>query len=77
MQTERITIQVGREAAQAFRAASPEKRRKLELLLGMQLLEFAQGEPSLDQVMRQISQNAQARGLTPEILDQLLNGEES
>jgi hypothetical protein len=35
MQTEQITIQVGTEAARAFRAASPEKRRKLELLLGM------------------------------------------
>jgi hypothetical protein len=75
MQTEPITIQVDREAARVFRSASPEMRRKLELLLSLQLVEFAQGKPNLKQVMREISQNAQARGLTPEILDELLNDE--
>ena len=75
MQTEWITLQLEAEAAQAYRSAPPEKRRKLELLLGMQLLEFAQGKPTLEQVMREISQNARERGLTPEILDDLLNDE--
>jgi hypothetical protein len=75
MQTESITLQVEAEAARAYRSASPEKRRKLELLLGMQLLDFAQGKPALEQVMREISQNAGERGLTPEILDDLLNDE--
>ncbi|OGO35930.1 MAG: hypothetical protein A2W35_11975 [Chloroflexi bacterium RBG_16_57_11] len=77
MQTEPITIRVEAEAAKAFRSASPEKRRKLELLLGMQLLESARGGPALDQIMDEISRNAQARGLTPEILDELLNEKES
>lgn len=77
MQTEQITIQVEAEAARAFRAASPAMRRKLELLLSLQLAEFAQGKPALDQIMDEISRNAQARGLTSEILDQLLNEQEN
>ena len=73
MQTEPITIRVEVEAARAFRSASPEKRRKLELLLGLQLMESARGGPALDQIMSEISRNAQACGLTLEILDELLN----
>ncbi|MEW5869626.1 MAG: hypothetical protein AB1894_10150 [Chloroflexota bacterium] len=71
MQSEPITILVDPEAARAFRSASPEYRRKLELLLGRQLLDFAHSQPSLEQVMHEISQNAKERGLTPDILEQL------
>ena len=37
MQTEEITIRVDREAAQAYRAASEQERRKLDLLLSLRL----------------------------------------
>ena len=70
MQT--INIQVTPEAAKAFRNASATERKKLELLLTLRLLEVTRARKPLEQVMREISRSAQARGLTPEILDDLL-----
>ncbi len=70
MQT--INIQVTPEAAKAFRNASAAERKKLELLLTLRLLEVTRARKPLEQVMREISRSAQARGLTPEILDDLL-----
>ncbi|MCI0552947.1 MAG: hypothetical protein L0287_18500 [Anaerolineae bacterium] len=70
MQT--INIQVTPEAAKAFRDASPSERKKLELLLNLRLLEVARARKPLEEVMREISRSARARGLTPENLDDLL-----
>lgn len=70
MQT--IQIQVTPEAARAFRDASESERRKLELLLNLRLLEVARARKPLEEIMREISRSAQQRGLTPEILDDLL-----
>jgi hypothetical protein len=70
MQT--IQIQVTPEAARAFRNASEPERKKLELLLNLRLLEVSRARKPLEDVMREISRSAQARGLTPEILDDLL-----
>ncbi len=72
LQTEAITIQVAPEAAQVFIAAPTAKRKKLELLLSIQLLDAVQPRGSLEDTMREISQKAQARGLTPEILQEIL-----
>jgi len=73
MDTEPITIRVEAEAARAFRSASPQERQKLELLLSLRLLEATRSTKSLSKVMREISQKAQKRGLTPEILKSLLD----
>lgn len=73
METEAITIRVTPDAARVFNAVSAEQQRKLEALLSLRLLELTQHSESLEDVMREISPNAQARGLTPEILDALLN----
>lgn len=70
MQT--INIQVTPEAAKAFRTASPATRKKLELLLNLRLLEISRSRKPLEEVMREISRSAQAKGLTPELLDDLL-----
>jgi len=70
MQT--INIQVTPEAAKAFRNASPSERKKLELLLSLRLLEVTRTRKPLEEVMREISRSAQAQGLTPETLDNLL-----
>ena len=70
MQT--ISIQVSSEAAQAFLGASEEERKKLELLVSLRLLEVVRARKPLEYVMREISRSAQARGLTPEILDDIL-----
>ncbi|WP_345298773.1 hypothetical protein [Candidatus Villigracilis affinis] len=70
MQT--ISIQVSSEAAQAYHRASVEERKKMELLLSLRLLEVSLIHKPLKQVMSEISRSAQERGLTPEILDDLL-----
>ena len=67
-----ISIQVSPEAAKAFRKASPSERRKLELLLNLRLLEVSRDRRPLEEVMRAISRSAQARGLTPDVLENLL-----
>ncbi len=70
MQT--ISVQVTPEAAKAYRKASAAERKKMELLMSMRLLEASTSHKSLETVMREISRSAQERGLTPEILDDLL-----
>ena len=74
MATETITIRVDTEAAEAYRAASPEEQKKIQLLLGLWLKEVASAETiSLKQLMSDISEKAKARGLTPEDLESILN----
>ncbi len=70
--TETITIQVTPEVAKAFRSASETKRKKMELLLNLRLSEITSARKPLEQVMREISRSAQERGLTEEILKDLL-----
>jgi hypothetical protein len=72
LNTEKITIEVTSEAAKAFRSASESERKKMELLLNLRLLEVTRARKPLEQVMREISQTAKERGLTEEILDDLL-----
>lgn len=76
MPTATISIEVDPETARAFTEASPEDRRKLQLLLRLRLRELTTGRSRpLKQIMDDIGQEAEARGLTPEILESLLNGE--
>jgi hypothetical protein len=70
MQT--ISVRVSPEAAKAYRNASEPERKKMELLLSLRLLEVSRARQPLEEVMRGISRSAQERGLTPEILDELL-----
>jgi len=76
MSTEAITLEIDSEAAQAFKSVSPEEREKLQVLLGIWLKEYAKADAtSLKETMNEISQKAQDRGLTPEILDSILGKE--
>ena len=75
MRSQEITIHVEPGAADAYRSASEEERRKLDLILSLRLSEATQTTRSLRDVMREMSSNARKRGLTPEILESLL-GEE-
>ena len=70
MQT--ISIQVSSAAAQAYRKASAEDRKKMELLLSLRLLEVSRSHKPLKQVIGEISASARERGLTPETLEELL-----
>ncbi|CAN5192998.1 hypothetical protein BH20GEM2_BH20GEM2_06700 [soil metagenome] len=74
MQTREITIRVTPEAARLYESASEQERRKLDLLLSLQLTQTAQPSRPLEQLMREVSEEAQARGLTPEILNEILDG---
>lgn len=73
MQTEEITIHVDPGAAQAYRTAPDEVRRKLDLLLNIRLQDALRTGGSLQDLMREISRKAQERGLTPEILESILD----
>ncbi len=69
-----ITLTVPAEVAEIYNASSEQERQKIQMLLGLWLKETRPTE-SLAKVMDRISENAQARGLTPEILENLLNDE--
>ena len=70
--TDTITITVDPDLADAYRAASDQDRRKLDLLLNLHLRDVMQTGESLRDAMAEITRNARARGLTPEILEELL-----
>jgi hypothetical protein len=70
-----ITIRVEPTAAAIYLAASEQDRRKLDVLLSLRLTQTARQSRSLREVIRDASQEAQANGLTPEILQEILDGE--
>lgn len=75
MAVETITIRLEPEAAKVYRSAPPETRKKLQALLSLWLQELATADTGvLKQIMSNLSRKAQARGLTPEVLDSLLKG---
>ncbi len=69
-----ITIHVDERVAQAYTASTQAQRRKLDLLLSLQLSQIMADERSLEEVMSDMSHKAQARGLTPAILEEILQG---
>lgn len=71
-----VSIGVDLETARRFEAAPDDERKKLELLLGLRLRELTAGPARpLPEVMDAIGYAAEARGLTPEVLESLLDGE--
>ena len=70
-ETEAITIHAAPSAAQIFRDTPTEQQRRIKALLGLRLSGLTQQTVPLQALMREISRNAQARGLTPELLDSL------
>jgi hypothetical protein len=75
MTTDQITINVAPDVAQAYREATDEDRRKLDVLLSLRLSDALRSSRSLQDLMREISRNARSRGMTPEILESILNGD--
>ena len=68
-----ITIPVDTQTARIYTEASSEEKRNLRVLLSLWLREFAASPRSLKVIMDEMSEKAQARGPTPEILESLLN----
>ena len=76
MATEKVTLELNSEAVRAIETATGEDRDKLALLLGAWVLEYARADAaSLKKTMDGISGRAEERGLTPEILQNILEGE--
>ena len=76
MSTAMISFEVDADSARAFASAPAEERRKLQLLLGLRLRELtARPLRPLNEIMDEIGREAEARGLTPELLESLLRDE--
>lgn len=77
---EEITIKVSSEIAEAYRNASEEEREQLQLkIAAIMQSQFTMSRQKaivrLRNTMDKISLEAQERGLTPEILESILNDE--
>jgi hypothetical protein len=72
-----ITIPLDEATAAAYTTASVEDQRKLQLLFRVLLREYtAPAHLSLRELMDDIGAKAKARGLTPALLERLLNDDE-
>ncbi len=69
---ETISVQVDADVARAFEAAQPEQRQKMQALLNL-WLKRAVNLTQLQATMDQVSDGAEANGLTPEILQSILD----
>ena len=71
---ETINIKVDEEVAKAYRKCDDNKQKQISTIIKLFLnQEFSQ--KSLSEVMEEIADKAEKRGLTPEILEDILNDE--
>jgi hypothetical protein len=74
MATSTIGVPVDSETAAAFARSSLDDQRKMQLLLALRLQELtAKPVKPLKDLMDEIGQRASERGLTPTVLESLLN----
>ncbi len=69
-----ITIPLDNETAKIYENAPQTDKKKMQILMSLWLREFEKPSISLDGLMDDISRKAEARGLTPDILESILNG---
>jgi Holliday junction resolvase-like predicted endonuclease len=69
---ETISIQVDADIARAFQSAQPDEQQKIQALVAL-WLKRAMDLTSLQIVMDQMSDEAEANGLTPTILQSIFN----
>lgn len=69
---ETISIQVDADVARAFQSVEPEQQQKIQALVGL-WLKRAMHLTKLQATMDHMSDEAEANGLTPEILESILN----
>jgi len=78
MTTVPITLHVDPDAAKAFESASEEERRKINLMLRLRLKELLRPTGmTLQEAMDQLGREAKENGLTPEILESILQDEDA
>lgn len=67
METINLQIKVEPKVATLYEKLDSTQQKKIQLLLGVWLKEAIANQTSLEDIMNQCSQEAQANGLTPEI----------
>ena len=72
---EQITVSVDSDVASLYRSSSVKDRRKLDLLVNLRLRDVTSSGKPLRETMREIGRNAQRHGLTPDILQSILDEE--
>ena len=73
MAVEQIVVTVDADVASAYRSVPEAERRKLDLLVSLHLREATRSAQPLKEISREVSQKAQQRGLTPDILQGILD----
>ena len=68
-----ITVSVDSDVAALYRSATESDRRKFDLLVNLRLRDATGSQRSLQEIMSEISRNAQERGLNPGILQSILD----
>ncbi len=68
---EPITIQVDADVAKAYREADPAERQKIQTLVNNWLKQTMKKQ-SLDEIISEMQNQAAAKGLTQDILDEIL-----
>ena len=69
-----VNIPLDNETAKIYEKAPLADKKKIQLLMSLWLREFEKPSKTLDKLMNDISRKAKERGLTPEILESILNG---
>ena len=69
-----VKVSMDNETAKIYEKASIADKKKMQLLLSLWLREFEKPSVSLEKLMDDASRKARERGLTPDILESLLNG---
>ena len=68
---ETIAIQVDTEVGKAYQKAEPQKQQKIQSIVNDFLKSIIQ-DKSLDDIIQEMQEKAKDRGLTQEILDEIL-----
>jgi hypothetical protein len=72
-----ITVTLDEATAEIYNMASPETQAKMQMLMQLLLREYATSTKlSLRELMDIIGDEAERKGMTPEILEQLLQDDE-
>lgn len=68
-----ITVQLDSDAAKIYRMTPPKEQAKIRLLFSILLREFADSARTLEAIMDEIGERAEALGLTEDKLQALLD----
>lgn len=69
-----VKIPLDNETAKIYKKAPLADKKKIQLLMSLWLREFEKPSVALDRSMDDIARKAKKRGLTPEVLEAILNG---